>query len=105
MKNLTSTFSAALTSHRRPGTAATVLLLPLALIYAISGVLNALHASSAPATGILRDAVTVLLPSIAAVASLWVTNAEGLSQSARRVSLSAVLIVTGLVAMVATFGV
>jgi hypothetical protein len=104
MRNLTSTFSASLTSPRRPGTATTVLLLPLALIYAVSGVLNALHASGAPATGILRDVITVLLPSITAIAALWITNASSLSCSARRVSLGAVLIGSGLVAMVATFG-
>jgi hypothetical protein len=46
----------------------------------------------------------VLLPSIAAVIVLWITNAPNLSPKGRRLSLAATLIVAGLVATISAFG-
>jgi hypothetical protein len=46
----------------------------------------------------------VLLPSIAAVTVLWITNAPNLSPKGRRFSLAATLIVAGLVATISAFG-
>ncbi len=104
MKRLTSSFGVGLPGDGKSGKAATVLFVALALIYAASGVLNALRTAAEPATGVLRETMLVLLPSIAAVIVLWITNAPNLSPKGRRFSLAATLIVAGLVATISAFG-
>lgn len=92
------------TSDSKLRSAAIIILVALALVYAANGILNALHAAASPSTGVLRDAVLVLLPSIAVVTALWITNISNLSPKARRFSLAATLIVAGLIATISTFG-
>jgi len=91
MKRLTSSFGFALPGDGKSGKAATVLFVALALIYAASGVLNALRTAAEPATGVLRE-------------TIWITNAPNLSPKGRRLSLAATLIVAGLVATISAFG-
>jgi hypothetical protein len=90
--------------HSKPRSAAMIVFVALALVYAANGILNALQAAASPSTGVLRETVLVLLPSIAVVIALWITNISNLSLKARRCSLVATLVVTGLIATISTFG-
>ena len=91
-------------SDSKPRSAAIIVLVALALVYAANGILNAFQAAATPSTGVLRDTVLVLLPSIAVVTALWITKISNLSLKARRFSLAATLIVAGLIATISTFG-
>ena len=104
MKHSTPTSGFAPASDSKPRSAAMIVFVALALVYAASGILNALQAAAVPTTDVLRETVLVLLPSIAVVTALWITNISNLSLKARRVSLSATLIVAGLIATISTFG-
>ena len=99
---LTSGFVPA--SDSKPHSAAMIVFVALALVYAASGIFNAIQAAATPSTGVLRETVLVLLPSIAVVTALWITNISHLSLKARRFSLAATLIVAGLIATISTFG-
>ena len=99
---LTSGFVPA--SDSKPRSAAIIILVALALVYAANGILNALQAAAPPSIGVLRETVPVLLPSIAVVTALWITNISNLSLKARRFFLVTTLIVAGLIATISTFG-
>ena len=104
MDNATPTPNLAFPSGSEPRLAPTIVFVALALVYAASGVLNALQAASGPPAGVLRAAVLALLPSIAVMMVLWITHIQSLSPKARRSALAATLIATGLVATISTFG-
>jgi hypothetical protein len=104
MKHSTPASGFAPASDSKPRSAAMIVFVALALVYAATGILNALQAAAVPATDVLRETVLVLLPSIAVVTALWITNISNLSLKARRVSLAATLIVAGLIATISTFG-
>ena len=104
MKHSTPNSGFAPASNSKPRFAAMIVFVTVALVYAASGILNALQAAAPTSTGALRDTVLVLLPSIAVVTALWITNISNLSLKARRFSLVTTLIVAGLIATISTFG-
>ena len=104
MKHSTPISGFAPKDHSKPRSAAMIVFVALALVYAANGILNALQAAASPSTGVLRETVLVLLPSIAVVIALWITNISNMSLKARRCSLVGTLIVTGLIATISTFG-
>ena len=104
MKHLPPARASCRQSDSKPRSAAIIVFVALALVYAASGILNALQAAAMPTTDVLRETVLVLLPSIAVVTALWITKISNLSLKARRFSLAATLIVAGLIATISTFG-
>lgn len=92
-------------ADRRPSTLAAATLAFAALLYAAFGIARAMQFAMAPSSGIAGEALLALLPSLAALASLWITQAPGLTQRSRRAALGVTLTAIGGTAVIAIFGV